>query len=46
MSEYKRWQFELSEYICQSELDQIEKNGAWQTVIRLQDYDGLKTYTY
>ncbi len=46
MSEDKRWQFELAEYIRQGEPDQIEKSEAWQTAIGLQDVDGLKTSAY
>lgn len=46
MSEDKRWQFELEEYIRQGEPDQIEKSAAWQTAIGLQAVDGLKTSAY
>lgn len=46
MSEDKRWQFELSEYIRLGEPDQVEKSEAWQTAIGLQDVDGLKTSAY
>ena len=46
MSEDKRWQFELDEYIRQGEPDQIEKSEAWQTAIGLQAVDGLKTSAY
>lgn len=46
MSEDKKWQFELEEYIRQGEPDQIEKSAAWQTAIGLQAVDGLKTSEY
>lgn len=46
MSEDKRWQFELEEYIRQGEPEQIEKSEAWQTAIGLQAVDGLKTSAY
>ena len=46
MSEDKRWQFELDEYIRQGEPEQIEKSEAWQTAIGLQAVDGLKTSVY
>lgn len=46
MSEYKKWQFELEEYIRQGEPEQIEKSEAWQTAIGLQAVDGLKTSAY
>lgn len=46
MSEDKRWQFELEEYIRQGEPEQIEKSEAWQTAIGLQAVDGLKTSEY
>ena len=31
MSEDKRWQFELEEYIRQGEPEQTERSEAWQT---------------
>ena len=43
MSEDKRWQFELEEYIRQGEPEQAEKSEAWQIAIGLQQVDGLKT---
>lgn len=46
MSEDKRWQFELGEYIRQGEPEQIEKSKSWQTAIGLQAVDGLKTSAY
>ena len=46
MSEDKRWQFELEEYIRQGEPEQIEKSEAWQTAIGLQAVVGLKTSEY
>ncbi|MBE5952138.1 MAG: winged helix-turn-helix transcriptional regulator [Lachnospiraceae bacterium] len=46
MSEEKRWQFELEEYIRQGEPGQIERSEAWKTAIGLQDVDGLKTSAY
>ena len=46
MSEDKRWQFELEEYIRQGEPDQIEKSAAWQTAIGLQAVDGLRISEY
>ena len=46
MSEDKRWQFELGEYIRQGEPEQVEKSAAWQTAIGLQAVDGLKTSAY
>lgn len=46
MSEIKRWQFELEEYIRQGEPEQVEKSEAWQIAIGLQQVDGLKTSAY
>lgn len=46
MSEEKRWQFELEEYIRQGEPEQAEKSEAWQIAIGLQKVDGLKTSAY
>lgn len=46
MSEDKRWQLELEEYIRQGEPDQVEKSEAWQIAIGLQQVDGLKTSAY
>jgi len=46
MSEEKRWQFELEEYIRQGEPEQSEKSVAWQTAIGLQAVDGLNTSEY
>ena len=46
MSEDKKWQFELEEYIRQGEPEQAEKSEAWQIAIGLQQVDGLKTSAY
>ena len=46
MSEEKRWQFELEEYIRQGEPGQIEKSEAWKTAIGLQAVDGLAISEY
>ena len=46
MSEEKKWQFELDEYIRQGEPEQAEKSEAWQIAIGLQQVDGLKTSAY
>ena len=46
MSEERKWQFELEEYIRQGEPKQIEKSEAWQVAIGLQAVDGLKTSEY
>ena len=46
MSEEKRWQFELDEYIRQGEPEQAEKSEAWQIAIGLQQVDGLNTSAY
>ena len=46
MSEDKRWQLELEEYIRQGEPAQVEKSEAWQIAIGLQQVDGLKTSAY
>ena len=46
MSNDKKWQFELEEYIQQGEPGQVEKSEAWRTAIGLQDVDGLKTSEY
>ena len=46
MSEEKRWQFELDEYIRQGEPLQAEKSEAWQIAIGLQQVDGLQTSEY
>ena len=46
MSEDKRWQLELEEYIRQGEPNQVEKSEAWQIAIGLQQVDGLKTSAY
>ena len=46
MSEDKKWQFELEEYIRQGEPEQSEKSEAWQIAIGLQQVDGLKTSAY
>ena len=46
MSEDKRWQFELEEYLRQGEPEQAEKSEAWQIAIGLQQVDGLKTSAY
>ena len=46
MSEDKRWQFELEEYIRQGEPEQAEKSEAWQIAIGSQQVDGLKISAY
>lgn len=46
MSENKKWQLELSEYIRQEESEKKEKSEAWQTAIGLQVVDGLRTSEY
>lgn len=46
MSDDKKWQFELEEYIRQGEPEQTERSEAWQTAIGLQAVDGLKTSSY
>ena len=46
MSDEKKWQLELEEYIRQGEPGQVEKSEAWQTAIGLQAVDGLKTSAY
>ena len=46
MSENRKWQFELEEYIRQGEPGQVEKSEAWKTAIGLQAVDGLKTSDY
>lgn len=46
MSENKKWQLELSEYIRQEESEKKEKSEAWQTAIGLQAVDGLRTSEY
>lgn len=46
MSEEKKWQLELDEYIRQGEPEQAEKSEAWQIAIGLQQVDGLKTSGY
>ena len=46
MSEDKRWQLELEEYIRQGEPEQAEKSEAWQIAIGLQQVDGLQTSAY
>lgn len=46
MSENKKWQLELSEYIHQEEPEKKEKSEAWQTAIGLQAVDGLRTSEY
>lgn len=46
MSENKKWQFELGEYIRQGEPERAEKSRVWKTAIGLQDVDGLKTSEY
>lgn len=46
MSEDKKWQLELEEYIRQGEPDQAEKSEAWQIAIGLQQVDGLNTSAY
>lgn len=46
MSEGKKWQFELDEYIRQGEPEQAEKSEAWQIAIGLQQVDGLNPSAY
>ena len=46
MSEEKKWQSELEEYIRQGEPKQAQKSEAWKTAIGLQEVDGLKTSSY
>ena len=46
MSEDKRWQLELDEYVRQGKPEQAEKSEAWQIAIDLQQVDGLKTSAY
>lgn len=46
MAENRNWQFELSEYIAQSEPDRAKKSESWKTAIGLQEVDGLKTSEY
>lgn len=46
MSENKKWQLELSEYIRQEEPEKKEKSEAWQTAIGLQAVDGLRISEY
>lgn len=46
MSEGKKWQFELEEYIHQGEPGRAEKSRVWQTAIGLQAVDGLQTSEY
>lgn len=46
MSDEKKWQLDLNEYIRQGEPGQAEKSEAWQTAIGLQQVDGLQTSEY
>ena len=46
MSEDKKWQLELDEYIRQGEPNKKEKSEAWEVAIGLQAVDGLKTSEY
>ena len=46
MSENKKWQLELGEYIRQAEPEKKEKSEAWRTAIGLQAVDGLRTSEY
>lgn len=46
MSEKKKWQLDLNEYIRQDEPEQAEKSEAWQIAIGLQQVDGLSTSDY
>ena len=46
MSEDKKWQFELEEYIRQGEPEQAENSEAWKIAICLQHVYGLKTSAY
>jgi fido (protein-threonine AMPylation protein) len=46
MSEEKKWELDLNEYIRQGEPEQAEKSEAWQIAIGLQQVDGLSTSKY
>ena len=46
MSEGRKWQCELEEYIRQGEPDRAEKSAAWQTAIGLQAVDNLQVSEY
>ena len=46
MSDNKKWQYDLDEYIRQGEPEKAMKSYAWKTAIGLQDVDGLKTSDY
>lgn len=46
MSEGRKWQCELEEYIRQGEPDRAEKSAAWQTAIGLQAVDNLQISEY
>lgn len=46
MSEEKKWEIELNEYVKQGEPDKVTKSNAWKVAIGLQDVDGLETSAY
>ena len=46
MDKKNDWNLELSEYIKQGELNQVEKTKVWGTAIGLQEVDGLKPSKY
>ena len=46
MSKKKDWNFELSEYIKQGELNKVEKAKVWEMAIGLQNVDNLKPSKY
>lgn len=46
MNKKNDWSLELSEYIKQGELNQVEKTKTWEMAIGLQDVDGLKPSKY
>ena len=46
MNRKNDWSLELSEYIKQGELNQVEKTKTWEMAIGLQDVDGLKPSKY
>ena len=46
MNKDTNWNIELSEYIKQGELSEVNKAKTWETAIGLQDVDGLKPSEY
>ena len=46
MNRKNDWSLELSEYIKQGELNQVERTKTWEMAIGLQDVDGLKPSKY